>query len=497
MLWVLFAVLCLAVIAILVVPLLKGGAEARPRVDYDIVVYRSQLAEIDQEVEEGLLTPEQAEAARAEVHRRMLAAEDAELQLPQQPLARASKYARFGAIVAIALIIPIGSGALYAALGSPSLPGKPYLWRIHNDPEFGAAATAEALAAQLQANPSAEGYEQLGRTYFASRQYEQAAGAYRHAIDMGAQAAVTWSEFGEALVMTSGGSVGPEAMNAFSKAIQAEPRSERSRFYLGLAEAQIGNMRQAVAIWRDLEKTSDPAAPWLPMLREHIAAFAKQGGFDPASVPPSPPDLKAIGTALSAMTKAIHLNAGVMPSSGAPDASAAQPNTSAAQPNTSAAPPAPSDANAAQPDVARDPQILAMVQRLADRLEKTPDDFTGWQRLAHAYVVMGDLPKARKAAEHVVQLKPNDVTAQMTLAEVQKAAAPAGDEPPKDFVATMRKVLTLDGSNAQALYYVGLAEAKAGHLGQARSLWSKALAGVPADDPMAATIRAKLADLPK
>ena len=484
MLWVLFAVLCLAVIAMLVVPLLRGGAEARPRVDYDIVVYRSQLAEIDQEVEEGLLTAEQAEAARAEVHRRMLAAEDAELQLPQQPLARASKYARIGAIVAIGLVIPIGSGALYAALGSPNLPGKAYLWRIHNDPEFGAAASADALAAQVQANPSTEGYEQLGRTYFASRQYEQAAGAYRHAIDMGAKAAVTWSEFGEALVMTSGGSVGPEAMAAFSKAIQAEPRSERSRFYLGLAEAQIGNMRQAIAIWRDLEKTSDPAAPWLPMLREHIVAFAKQGGFDAASVPPSPPDLKAIGTALTAMTNAIHLNAGVQPSSGAPAAAAP------------AASPAAPDASAAQPDVARDPQIIAMVQRLAERLEKTPDDFTGWQRLAHAYVVMGDLPKARLAADHLVRLKPNDVTAQMALAEVQKAAAP-GEEPPKDFLATMRKVLTLDGGNAQALYFVGVAEAKAGRSAEARTLWTKALTGVPSDDPMAATIRSKLAALPK
>ncbi len=489
MLWVLFAILCLAVIAMLVVPLLKGGAEARPRVDYDIVVYRSQLAEIDQEVEEGLLTPEQAEAARAEVHRRMLAAEDAELQLPQQPVARAGRLARIGAIVAIALIIPIGAGALYAALGSPSLPGKPYLWRIHNDPEFGAAASAEALAAQLQANPSAEGYEQLGRTYFAARQYEEAAGAYRHAIDMGAKAAVTWSEFGEALVMTSGGSVGPEAMNAFSKAIQAEPRSERSRFYLGLAEAQIGNMRQAVAIWRDLEKTSAPDAPWLPMLREHIAAFAKQGGFDPASVPPSPPDLKAIGTALTAMTKAIHLNAGVMPSSGAAPSAVAPAAASNAAP--------PPESSPAQPDVARDPQIVAMVQRLADRLEKTPDDFTGWQRLAHAYVVMGDLPKARLAAEHVVRLKPNDVASQMALAEVQKAAAPPGDEPPKDFTATMRKVLALDGANTQALYYVGLAEAKAGHAPQARTLWTKALTGVPADDPLAATLRAKLAGLPK
>jgi cytochrome c-type biogenesis protein CcmH len=442
------------------------------------VVYRSQLAEIDTELAEGLLTAEQAEAARAEVHRRMLAAEDAELQMPLHPVAHASKYFRLAAIVGIALVVPLGAGALYADLGSPSLPGKPYLWRIHNDPEFGAAVSADTLAAQLQASPSAGGYEQLGRTYFAARQYEQAAGAYRRAIELGATNAVTWSEFGEALVMTSGGSVPPEAMMAFAKAIAAEPRSERSRFYLGLAEAQIGNLREAVAIWRDLEKSSDPGAPWLPMLREHIAAFAKQGGFDPASVPPSPPNPKAIATALTAMAKAMHLNAGV-------------------QPSTGTLPPTTPQASAATADIGRDPTIKAMVQRLADRMEKAPNDISGWQRLAHAYVVMGDLPKAREAAEHVVRLKPDDVTSQMALAEVQKAAMAPGTEAPADFVATMRKVLSLDAGNTQALYYVGLAEAKAGKTAEARTLWTKALGTVAADSPQAATLRSALARLPK
>lgn len=483
MLWLLFALLSVVIIAILVTPLIRGGAEARPRVDYDIVVYRSQLAEIETEIAEGLLTAEQAEAARAEVHRRMLAAEDADLQRPLQPANHAGKYLRIGAVAAIAVTLPLGAGALYAALGSPGITGKPYLWRIHNDPEFGAAASAETLAALVQANPSAEGYERLGRSYFTARQYEMAAVAYRHAIDMGAKSAVTWSEFGESSVMTSGGSVSPEAMMAFSKAIAIEPRSERSRFYLGLAEAQIGNVREAVAIWRDLEKSSAPDAPWLSMLREHIAAFSKQAGFDPASVPPSPPNLTAIGTALNAMTKAIQLNAGVQPP--------AAPST------VPPADTAPSQTDGAAPDVSRDPQILAMVQRLADRLEKTPNDISGWERLAHAYVVVGDLPKARQAAEHVVQLKPGDVTAQLTMAEVQKAAAPAGDEPPKDFIATMRKVLALDAANSQALYYVGLADAKAGKSASARVLWTKALGTVAADSPQAATLRAALARLPK
>lgn len=475
MLWAVFAIICLAVVALLVVPLFKGGADVPPRVDYDIVVYRSQLAEIEQEIERGLLTKEQADAARAEIYRRMLAAEDAELERPFRFRMTGGKIARIAAIVAIALILPAGAVALYSTLGSPALPGKPYLWRIHNDPEFVVAASADQLARMVAANPSAKGYQQLGRTYFAARLYEQAANAYRRAIELGAKEAVTWSEFGEALVVSNQGVVVPEAMKAFSSAISTEPRSERSRFYLGLAEAQIGNVRQAVAIWRDLERSSAPDAPWLPMLREHIAAFSKQAGFDPASVPPSPPDLKAIDTALNAMTKAMHMSAGMNPNMGTTPPAAVTP------------PPVGSD---------RETMVRTMVQRLADRMEKTPNDVAGWQRLAHVYTVMGQLDKARQAADHAVRLKPNDANVQLSLAEVQKASAPAADETPPDFIATMRHVLRLDAANVQALYFVGLAEFKAGNKTQARAMWTKAAAHAAPDDALGAEIRSRLGALP-
>lgn len=475
MLWAILAILCLAVVALLAVPLLRGGTDAPPRVDYDIVVYRSQLAEIEQEIERGLLTTEQADAARAEIYRRMLAAEDAELKKPFRFGRAGNKIARIVAIVAIAVVLPGSAAVFYTALGSPGLPGKPYLWRVHNDPEFVAAASADQLARMLTANPSASGYQQLGRMYFGARQYEPAANAYRHAIELGAKQAVTWSEFGESLVMSNDGVVVPEAMKAFTSAIALEPRSERSRFYLGLAEAQIGNTREAVSIWRDLERSSSPDAPWLPMLREHITAFAKQAGFDPASVPPGPPNVKAIGTALNAMTNAMHMSAGMKPGNNTtPPASAT---------------PAPAGKD-------RDMMIRAMVQQLADRMERTPDDVTGWQRLARAYTVMGQLDKARQAADRAVRLKPDDAGVRLSLAEVQKAAAPAADETPSDFIATMRTVLNLDDANVPALYYVGLAELKAGHIAQARAMWIKAVGHAAPDDALAADIRSRLGALP-
>ena len=469
MLWLVFAIITLGVVAILIVPLLgRARADAPPRVDYDIVVYRDQLAEIDQEVERGLLTESEAEAARAEIHRRMLAAEDAELKKPFKLLPSDGRYGRLGAIAAIALLVPLGVVVMYSALGQPQLPGKPYAWRLKNDPDFVVAATAEKLAALLQASPSAAGYQRLGQMYFDARNYDQAAVADRRAIELGANDAITWSELGEAVVMVSGGAVVPEAMTAFTKALGIEPRSERSRFYIGLAEAQIGNLKQAVAIWRDLEKDSPPDAPWLTMLRDHIAAFAKQGGFDPASVPPSPPSAATLNVANTAMSNALHL---------------ATPKTAPADLPANAAPPVTADP--------RDTMIQAMVQRLADKMAKNPTDAEGWKRLAHAYNVLGQNDKARAAIDHAVRLKPGDVDIQLILAETQKAAAP-GDDAPADYIATMRTVLKLNPANPQALYAVGVAEQKSGHPDRAREMWNKALSATSPDDPLAATIRNRL-----
>ena len=215
------------------------------------------------------------------------------------------------------------------------------------------------------------------------------------------------------------------------------------------------------------------------MIRPAAKAFSKEGGFDPASVPPSPPSAKSMNVAITAMTNAMHLQTGAQASAG----TSSKMSAPAAPPSNSAPPSAGDD---------RDTMIHAMVQRLADRMKTNSDDVDGWQRLAHAYNVLGERDKARQAIDHAVRLKPDDVGVQLILAEIQKSAAAPGDDTPAEFISTMRTVLKLDPSNVQALYFVGLAEQKAGHSAQARTLWNKALAKAPADDPLAISIHNRL-----
>src|SRR6516162_3808336 len=52
----------------------------------------------------------------------------------------------------------------------------------------------------------------------------------------------------------------------------------------------------------------------------------------------------------------------------------------------------------------RQAMIRSMVERLAARLEKQPDDKEGWARLAHAYDVLGETDKAQAARVRAVEV---------------------------------------------------------------------------------------------
>jgi len=134
----------------------------------DVAVYRDQLEEIERDRVAGLIAEPEAEAARVEVSRRLLAAADAGDERPSQVSVR-----HRGAIAIVAiLLLPAGAASLYLAIGSPFLPGAPLAERVAAQAKNPAI---ENLVAQvetyLESNPKdgrgwevvAPVYVQLGR----------------------------------------------------------------------------------------------------------------------------------------------------------------------------------------------------------------------------------------------------------------------------------------------------------------------------------------------
>src|SRR4051794_3948431 len=113
MLWFVFALMTAAAVFAVLWPLGRGGRPQREGSEAN--VYKDQLAEIDRDAGAGLIGRSEAEAARVEISRRLLAADDAEHVAPSQVN---STLRRAVAVIALAGL-PILAAAFYLPLGSP------------------------------------------------------------------------------------------------------------------------------------------------------------------------------------------------------------------------------------------------------------------------------------------------------------------------------------------------------------------------------------------
>src|SRR5262245_35918679 len=126
MIWVLMALMTGAAVLAVLWPLSRRARD--PRQASDVAVYKDQLEEIERDQSFGLIAAPEAEAARVEVSRRLLAADGA---ARGHKVATDSPPGRRRAVAAGALVlVPAGALAVYLALGSPDLPGQPLASRV-------------------------------------------------------------------------------------------------------------------------------------------------------------------------------------------------------------------------------------------------------------------------------------------------------------------------------------------------------------------------------
>lgn len=119
--------------------------------------------------------------------------------------------------------------------------------------------------------------------------------------------------------------------------------------------------------------------------------------------------------------------------------------------------------------------VIAMVEQLANRLERAPDDPEGWTMLGRAYVLMGRYGDAANAFNEAFTRTPGE-NADL-LASYAEARALADPSALQGEVGTLfERVLQLDPENARGLWYGGLAAEMRGENGLAVERWQQLLA---------------------
>lgn len=340
-LWIVLAVMTAAAVLAVLWPL--GWKPSDRGAGSDRLVYQDQLREIDRDRAVGLIGDAEAESARIEISRRLLAAVDAESAVAQQPSSNARRRRAAGFAI---LIVPLVAIALYLKLGSPDIPGQSAFARANESEEDRSIASlVNQVENHLARNPNdGAGWEVIAPVYLRLGRFTEAVMARKKAIALNGDSPVRESDLGEALVAAADGVVTDEAKLAFDRAVAGDAQNAKARYFIGLADEQDGNRDGAAKEWRALLNDAPADAPWKDLVR---AALARVAGGSSASGGPSAADIAAAEN---------------------------------------------------MPEAERSEMIRGMVQRLADRLHADGKDVDGWMRLLRAYAILGDRDKAKDAA---------------------------------------------------------------------------------------------------
>ncbi len=323
------------------------------------------MQELDRDIARGVITPQDAQAARLEIQRRLLAAD----KLPAAP-PRLSR----SPVLAVVVFVVVAAGSIggYLWLGAPGVPDEPFSARkaelAHDSSPSALQQATATLAARLKQNPTdASGWLLYARSLSELSQWDQAEEAYRKAMDLGQTEPDVIAAHAEVLVMQAGGTVTPAAEAAFQQVLKADPDSGVARYYLAVAAMQAGEPRQAIEGFQAVLAGMPADSPLRSQIGQKIAEAAQAAGI------PTP-----------------ELAKGSTPMPG-PDAAA-----TAAAANMS--------------DQQRQAMIGGMVAKLAAEQEANPQNVEGWLRLGQAYTVLHEADKAADAYDRAAKLRPGDVS---------------------------------------------------------------------------------------
>ena len=230
----------------------------------------------------GLIGEREAEAARVEVSRRLLAAADA---AASGAVADGSGWPAGGGAAALAalMLLPLGAAGLYLTLGSPQLAERSRRpARLDAPPEQRSIATLVGqVEAHLEQNPEdGRGWEVLAPVYMRLGRYDDAVKARRNALRLLGATAEREADLGEAL--TGGRQRRRHRRRQGGVRARARARSERLQgaLFLGLAAEQDGRPRRpptsGASCWRARRRMrrgrASCASRWRASIRTRRAA---------------------------------------------------------------------------------------------------------------------------------------------------------------------------------------------------------------------------------
>jgi len=279
--WLLFAVLTAVIVFVVLGPLSGQSATADTAVESaNIAVYQDQLAEIDADLERGVIGVDEAQSARVEVSRKILqVAEqaDGDQSRDRAKVGRGEPHRQYLALI-LSGLIPISAGLAYATVGAPQLPNLPHAPRLKENLKTASAQNLLArVEARLRSHPEdGKGWDVIAPFYFQARRYSEAADAYRNAIRFLGETPRRMIGYVKSAIAANNGIVTEDLRQISESLTKMVPNRAEPKFWLGLALEQDGNYAGAKKAYSDLLATAKDKDPWRDMVQRRLDGVAKQ-----------------------------------------------------------------------------------------------------------------------------------------------------------------------------------------------------------------------------
>lgn len=258
--WIVVALLIVAALLFILPPLLHqvSGRNVVERNTLNISIYRDQLAELERDLSNDVITTEQFEQGRVELERRVLEdvpsgthGQDTNARLPQKKGKRAA--------IIVGIAVPVFAIGIYQWLGTPAAISP------RDRQATAPAATPDAMADQINAmvtqlaqrleeNPAdPEGWAMLGRSYLVLERLDDAVMAYEKAVALAGDNPNLLVDYADALAMAGGEqSLEGRPMELIEQALALDPNNQKALWLAGTAAYEKAEFKQALDYWRRL-----------------------------------------------------------------------------------------------------------------------------------------------------------------------------------------------------------------------------------------------------
>ena len=290
------ALLLLAALLFVVPPLVqkRRAEDAVARSAINVTVYRDQLAELERDLDNDIISQAQYEQGRVELEKRLLEdVEEAGEVASSQAAAPASKKTA----VLLGVLLPLLAVGRYVYFGEPDAidPRQAAQAQMQQMSEADVASQinrmVEQLAQRLKDDPlDAEGWKMLGRSYIVLQRYSDALAALENAVRLNDGDAQLLADYADALAMAGGQqSLEGRPLELIRRALELDPNNQKALWLAGTAAYERADFQQAMVYWKRLYALVPKDSQAARTMESNIAeAQALLSGRQPeAAAPPA------------------------------------------------------------------------------------------------------------------------------------------------------------------------------------------------------------------